>query len=341
MKKRYSQLQPLSIEEQEQLSLDAISFFSGVNNRKHREQLKLTINHGVIEALTIANFLNWLQEKYKQDFYAKQQKIVELLGLLSSKRLLIDAGRGQGSPPFNYAYYCMPELSKIEQKGRLFLGKYLGLQFIAHTTKTNIASITGRSNGDEHMGSGVLISPNIVLTCAHVLNDMTLDKTININGFSYRIDDSESHPIIDLGVIIIKDPMRHEICNDIALRNSTILEPIVISGFPKVPRKIDSSAMMQRGEIAGKIKSYGEKGEIDLELFTVISRPGNSGGPLLGEDGKLVGIVTLSLERQKEEIDRENQILPCFAAIPASEILKAFNELSISKYYKIPWEDYQ
>ena len=151
----------------------------------------------------------------------------------------------------------------------------------------------------------------------------------------------EAHSTIDVGVVIINEALKHEICHDIALRDSTILEKIIISGFPKVPRRIDTSVITQSGKIAGKINSYDHHGSTKLELFTAVAHPGNSGGPLLTMDGKLVGIVTQSLERSEEEADKKNQILPFFAAIPASEIYKAFNELETAKTYQIPWEYYQ
>lgn len=340
---RYSNLQPLSLDEQATITTFAIDFFSGLQNKKYRNYLKLPINPERLQPLTLGNFLNWYEKEHDQEIYSKMQRVVELIGMLSRKKCLISAGHGQGSPPLCESYYSMLELSCIEAKGVLFLGKFLGLRHIANATKGNLACITGKTpKGDEHIGSGILITPNIVLTCAHVLNDMQIDAHLKINGHSYKIDDHESHPEIDFGTIIIKEDIKHKFCNDIALRNSEVLEPIVIIGFPKVPRKLDSSPITQSGEIAGRINSYSEKNtNIQLELFTAIARPGNSGGPLLSEDGKLLGIVTQSLERQKEETDRENQILPCFAAVPSSEIFRGFKELEIAQNYHIPWEDYQ
>lgn len=50
---------------------------------------------------------------------------------------------------------------------------------------------------------------------------------------------------------------------------------------------------MQGGEVSVEhvTSFYGE----ELFLFSAIARPGNSGGPILSEDGHVVGIVTKEL----------------------------------------------
>jgi hypothetical protein len=55
-------------------------------------------------------------------------------------------------------------------------------------------------------------------------------------------------------------------------------------------------------------------------------------------DGRILGIVTKSLERQREESDI-NEPLPFFSAIPSKVIQLVFNELT--KGTNLPWEDYQ
>jgi len=81
-------------------------------------------------------------------------------------------------------------------------------------------------------------------------------------------------------------------CKDLALRPATLLEKVLIAGFPKVPTKTDDKPLFQSGEIAASINSYNNS----VEIFTAIARPGNSGSPLLSEDGKVLGIVSENLE---------------------------------------------
>src|SRR5438445_3195743 len=172
---RYSQLQPLLHDELSLISTAMFYFFSVIHNEKIRKELNLPITPQTAIPLTIFDFLGWFKAKHGNDLYRKQQRVIELIGLLEHKKFLIPAGTGKGSPPFSSTYWSMHELTNIERKGYLFLGKFLGLEFIADATKPNIARIIGTTkSGDESVGTGIMLTPNIVLTCAHVLQDMTI-----------------------------------------------------------------------------------------------------------------------------------------------------------------------
>ena len=56
----------------------AIYFFSGFQNKKHREYLKLPTNPECLQPLTLGNFLNWYKEEHDQEIYSKTQRVVEL-----------------------------------------------------------------------------------------------------------------------------------------------------------------------------------------------------------------------------------------------------------------------
>ena len=101
----------------------------------------------------------------------KLERIKELINLLSNKGALVYSGN-IGSPTMGGCYYSMFEVTSIEKKGYLFFGRYLGADIIAHQIGLNLAYITGKTpRGDEAVGTGILLKNNLILTCAHVLND--------------------------------------------------------------------------------------------------------------------------------------------------------------------------
>jgi hypothetical protein len=121
---------------------------------------------------------------------------------------------------------------------------------------------------------------------------------------------------------------------DLAFRDARILEEVIIAGFPTVPTATNALATFQTGEICqiGVETIWKQR----LDLFSAIARPGNSGGPVVSGEGNVLGIVTQSLERNKEAVDPMRP-LPFFAAVPAASIRDSFNSLTGAD---LPWEDY-
>jgi hypothetical protein len=68
----------------------------------------------------------------------------------------------------------MYELTTSAKKGTLWLGTALGPESIGPAAAKGIALIIGKTkNGTISRGTGILFLPRIILTCAHVLDDMT------------------------------------------------------------------------------------------------------------------------------------------------------------------------
>lgn len=287
--------------------------------------------------------LKWYNKRAPQDRSNRVWQICELIKKFENQGLLVAAGSRVGSPPLNSCYYMMKETSSIERLGLLWLGKYLGKGFISHHIQNNLVFITGKTTkGDLGVGSGILLNDKLVLTCRHVIEDMKLDAHVKIRGISYLIEKHEAHSCLDVGFIVLKESVDgSNYHKDIALRNAVLMEDIVIAGYPKIPSNlIPESPIFQSGEVIGESISYFDK--CKLLLISAISRPGNSGGPVLSLDGKVLGIVIQSLEREKEESDFGSSTpLPFFACLPTSEIIKAFNEMKLSIDYKLPIEDFQ
>jgi hypothetical protein len=335
---RYSKLAPLSVSEKIGITKHVLAFFDPINNRKYRELLGMPIEPPRAIPLSMADFF----EFYKIggiDYLPRLVRINELVNLLCVKGALSSLGD-------NRYRSSMIELTEIEKKGHLYLGKYLGPEIIADQIGLNLAYITGITleKGDPAVGSGILLKDNLVLTCAHVLTEMRVNSSLEINHKEYEILRCEPHPNpkFDVGFIILKDVVTDNFHHDIALRSSSLLEEIVIAGFPRIPLNLNEkrNPIVQRGEIASRISTYNPSGE--LELFTAVARPGNSGGPLLSLEGKVLGIVTKSLEQQAKEVsDLGMAHLPFFASIPSDIIMKSFNELPIAKEFSLPWENFE
>ena len=94
---------------------------------------------------------------------------------------------------------------------------------------------------------------------------------------------------------------------------------------------IDAVPIMHRGEVTVPwLKTFHGH---NLFLYSAIARPGNSGGPIVGENGAVVGIVTEELYE-----DSSKSGLPFYAGVPTTEIVRAIKD--ICPTVELPVEDY-
>lgn len=334
MTTRYSVLKPLDQYERANLCIMLCNFFSPKHNEDIRKQLDLDIRPNYATPLSIMNFFTWTK-KQGNDLFPKYTLIKELILKLEQKGILIKAS----IPGINDSYWFNYELTDLAQKGKLWLGTALGLEYIGHEIKKVLVRITGKTKakGDCSTGTGVLVLPGIVLTCAHVIDDMILDGIVEIEGQEIEICHSLTDSSIkaDVGFISLKEKLAPSL-PDLGFREARVLEEVVIAGFPSIPRSLTPIATLHRGEICGRIDNTFDGSP--LELFSAIARPGNSGGPVVSLDGRIVGIVTRSLEREREEAD-SMMPLPFFSAVPSDILQSAFNKLT--QGLVLPWENYQ
>jgi hypothetical protein len=341
-KNRYSVLSQLPLDEQKQLCIQLCNFFSPQLNKQIRIDMGMPIQENCDNPLSIVDFLRF-KKLNNLDLWSKQRRIKEIIIKLCQKGILSSCGGNN----LNEHFWFMHELSNLQRHGHLWLGEVLGSQYIGSEIEKDIAYITGVTpKGDisvgtgtlissKSVGTGTLISSNVVLTCAHVLSDMKVDDTIIVSGQEVEIEDTYFHKVIDVGVIFLKQDITRKL-PDLAFRDAVLLEEVVIAGYPTIPRSLKPVFTLQRGEISGFMTETMDK--YPLDLFSAIARPGNSGGPVVGLDGRIVGIVTRSLEREREEADSMSP-MPFFASVPASVIRDCVLELT-DNVISIAWEDY-
>ena len=73
----------------------------------------------------------------------------------------------------------------------------------------------------------------------------------------------------------------------------------------------------------------------ELFLYSAISRPGDSGGAIVSDDGYVVGMSTNLKEGQYED---EKTFLPHFAGIPSHVIANAVDDMNLG--IRIPYETF-
>lgn len=258
-----------------------------------------------------------------------QYRIKMLLDSLEHAGILVAMGQSNFVTAPNH-YYFMKEFTEQEKKGTLWLAPALGPEFLIYYYKKNLVHILGSTKeGDEHAGTGLILDETTILTCAHVINDMTLYETQIIQGMERSISKTLTHESIDIGIIKLTEGEYFPVPS-IAFRSPTEAEKVYTIGFPRIPLSRDPAIIIQSGEVASEyIKTiYND----EIFLYSAIARPGNSGGPIISSSGHVVGIVTHDLS-YKDFSDA-----PFYAGIPTSIIEKGL--LEISPEIKLPIENY-
>src|SRR5437016_5264164 len=191
----FSRLQPFSIEERVRLSLLALKFFSPMNYTEVSGLLNKVATPGRVDSFEGAEFLKYLDKtKELAESNRYMHRIGELLSQLAEAQLLTDVGRGR-NVLLGTRYYFLREFTQLERRNVLWLASALGPEFILHAFHRFIVQITGRDkNRDVRAGTSLLIEPSWLLTCAHVLDRMDVDKRQMFSVTEFEVLRTLSHP---------------------------------------------------------------------------------------------------------------------------------------------------
>lgn len=328
---RYSQLANFSFANRIKLTIEALKFFHPNGYQEKCQVLGKEPIENRTESFTARDFVRYLRLSgtlAEADRYVS--RIAELLIQLEQKKLLTNVGRS--NDVYLGTYYCfMLELTFLQKNGTLWLASVFGPEFLYHGYGSSIVQITGvKSNGDEHAGTGLLIAPTWLLTCAHVLDDMNVHDQQVFFGESHRIVRKLSHPKVDVGLVEVTPSM--QMLPDIAFRDPIVGESVVTLGYPRVPLSREAALVIQRGEVTNPNITLliGRT----VFLYSAIARPGNSGGPIISETGHVIGIVTEELFEKSDDFK-----MPFYTGIQTTELVRAIADLG--QPVTLPVESYE
>ncbi|MGA8978281.1 MAG: S1C family serine protease [Pedococcus sp.] len=139
------------------------------------------------------------------------------------------------------------------------------------------------------MGTGFVVGPHQIMTAAHVAIDA---QTISVqgDGFNTTADVVGLDRGSDSAMLWSPEELEHPL--ELAPVSPQLAAPVALLGFPQAV----SDLRVTQGIVSG-LEASADYPDVDIHLDRLIATDaaingGNSGGPAMGRDGSVIGLVT-------------------------------------------------
>ena len=320
------------------LVIMACSFFSVARlTDSYRLIGKRLPKGGNPEPLTAGDFLKCLETGSAFPKPPNGLRVMQLIDRMVSSGLLVRAGYGNRSFAGMGDHYLHLATEWDERRKHFRYAPVLGPEFLYHLIARGLVHITGtvEKSLDAAAGTGLVIDRCHVLTCRHVVTDMTIDRKQMIQGKEYTVSDGSlfPHPEHDVAVIRVDGPPMSP-SQGAVFQRPVVGQLVHTLGYPRLPGLRDATVTIQHGAVTNEAVT--SLSGAPLFLFSAISRPGNSGGPVVSDDGYIVG---LSIVDSTAEYRLVEPFSPHYAGIPAQVVVQAVESLRLG--IDLPFEKYE
>ena len=324
---------PWGLASRMKLVMSAVKFFNLSNYADSCNAINKTPLKTPELGFSLEEFLTYLDNTKIFEKKPNAFRVKQLLNKMVTTGILQYVGSSiNKSTLFPGLYYFLNIYSSERGQGHLWLAPALGAEFIYHITARGIVHITGNANGEVKAGTGIIFHPNFILTCRHVVCDMKVDHQQTFQGNECIINESSihKHKHTDIAVIQVSKPLQP--IQGLVFQQPVITQTVFTLGYPKIPNSRNASLTIQRGEITNESVTSIHNNE-KWFLYSAITRPGNSGGPIISESGCCVGIATKDLTYSQDAFS------PHYAGIPSQEVKNSVSDLKLG--VQIPFEHFE
>jgi len=245
--------------------------------------------------------------------------------------------------------------TKLERSHGFWLAPVLGNNYLAGKFKQYMYKICGfNAIGKYGTGTATQISDRVLLTARHVILDIPNFKIFDNDNVEvqYEMDKTLYRDIefpdvkeknMDVALIFLSEAKRKD--NYPYFGSAHLLEPVITLGYPSLFGMHEHPLFVQSGEVSaiGKLNTGG----VDGFFISSISRPGNSGGPVVSINGYIIGITVLAAPstedadyqgNETKPQDEAEKILSFYAGVSSLEVIQLIRNLDST--IPIDFEDF-
>ena len=172
----------------------------------------------------------------------------------------------------------------------------LATSAVVQTVQNSVLKIRGKAPSCSRQleGTGFVIAPELVLTNAHVVagTDETSVEVVNSRGRTREMTAAviSYDPAVDLAVLYVRGLQAPAL--DFVSDAAGVGQDAIVLGYP-LDGPFTPTAAKVRDRIQLRGPNIYDSGEVTREVYTVraVVRSGNSGGPMIRPDGKVLGVV--------------------------------------------------
>lgn len=178
-------------------------------------------------------------------------------------------------------------LSEGSAYGLSAFGRKIGLEVDDRHPRRPSGGSSGGPRHESATGTAFVVAPGHVMTCAHVIEDMSVLHITSLQG-RYKVEPVVVDRRNDIALLRVQGAAP---LNALTFREGEGCEPgdtVVVLGYPLASIS-GGGLQVTQGGISGL---FGLHSDASLFQFTAPIQPGSSGSPLFDQGGAVIGMVT-------------------------------------------------
>lgn len=357
------------------VAMSAHSFFKTPQDQSVAAAIGKTVHPTAIELWCVADYSKYLHTVGLREA-GNVAALTQVTRALERVGFLLPCGAAPNQPSFMaQQYMTQGGASPGQVGGNLWLSEIFGANLIIPSYTAVSVLISGTdAAGEPRWGTGLVLDHTHIVTNKHVVAALTPGNPLSVHP-STGEDGGEHvdcqciahpHPELDVAVIECRFPEGVGLPRllGMAFRDPASSDDVYLFGYPHVPMIAGMTLTVQRGEVVSPFAETPRDGDLPRGktfLYSAIARPGNSGGPIVAQDGRVIGLVVedssggtraqaadrepppattpeeriARLEGDVEELKAKVRAPSFYRGIPAGEVVRALDDLGFGELAKL------